>query len=595
MRYRGNEEEYVKILLKYLKGYTLESILGPLFKLFEASLELVVPIVIASIIDNGIAPALSGGDASASRTHAIYMCVLLVVLALVGFAFSVTAQYFAARASVGAVTRLRGSLFSHIQKLSYTELDTLGTSTLITRMTSDTNQVQTGLNLALRLLLRSPLVVFGALIMAFAVAPESDSVIVFTTVIFILIAIVFGIMLVTMPLYKRVQARVDGVLLKTRENLSGARVIRAFCKEEGEIDEFKVRNSALTASQNFVGRISALMNPVTYVIINIAVLWLIEVGAIEVNAGTLTQGQVVALYNYMSQILIELIKMANLIITITKACASASRIQRIFDIRPTIVEGKVCEGIDSAPAIEFSGVSLKYKNASENSISNVSFTVNRGETVGIIGGTGSGKSSLVNLIPRFYDVSEGMVRLSGVDVRDYERNTLLEKIGIVPQRATLFAGSIRENLTIGNKDATDEQIMEAVRAAEALEVVESKGGLDAKIEAGGKNLSGGQRQRLTIARALVKRPEILILDDSSSALDFATEARLRRSTGEFMNGATVVIVSQRASSIMHADKIIVLEDGEAVNIGTHEELLVSSAVYREIYSSQFGKEERAKA
>ena len=579
----------MKTLLKYLKGYTVESILGPLFKLLEATLELIVPLVIASIIDNGITVAKLGGEyLSTGRSHVIYMSLLLVLLGLIGFGFSVVAQYFAAKASVGAVTKLRGSLFKHIQTLSYTEIDSLGTSTLITRMTSDANQVQTGVNLGLRLLLRSPFVVFGAMIMAFVVDP--DSAVTFAVVIPVLIAIVFGIMLISIPLYKKVQSRVDGVLSKTRENLSGVRVIRAFCKEDREIQEFGRKNAALTASQKFVGRISALMNPVTYVIINLAVIWLINIGAIEVNSGNLSQGELIALYNYMSQILIELIKLANLIITITKAVASAERIQKIYDIKSSLVSGAENGVNESEYAVEFSSVSLKYKNSLEPSLSGIDFKVKKGQTVGIIGGTGSGKSSLINLIPRFYDATEGKVLVDGIDVKDYDCEALLSKIAVVMQKAVLFSGTLRENMLYGNEGATDEKIMNAIKIAQAEEVVELKGGLDAKIEAGGKNLSGGQRQRLTIARALVKNPEILILDDSASALDFATEAKLRQAIRESFSDKTVFIVSQRASSIMHADQIIVLEDGEAVNIGTHEELLSSSSVYKEIYSSQFGGE-----
>ena len=573
----------MKRLLHYLKGYTVESILGPLFKLFEATLELIVPLVIAAIIDNGI----SAGD----NGYVVKMCLVLLLLGAVGLAFSVTAQYFAAKAAVGCVSKMRSALFTHIGTLSYPELDRLGTSTMITRMTADTNQVQTGVNLALRLLLRSPFVVFGAMIMAFTI--DFDSAIIFALVIPLLSAVVFGIMLASIPLYKKVQGRLDKVVSKTRENLSGARVIRAFCKEEDEVEEFSKRNDALKSEQSFVGAISALMNPITYVIINLAIIFLIYTGAIRVNSGDLTDGQVIALYNYMSQILVELIKMANLIITITKATASAGRISSVFDIEPSIKDGKYTEGIDCEYAVEFDGASIAYGSASEEALTDVSFKARRGETVGIIGGTGSGKTTLVNLIPRFYDVTAGEVRIDGRSVKDYTRASLTKKISVVPQKAVLFAGSIRENMLWGNESASDEDIMRALKIAQAEKVVEDKGGLDAKIEQGGKNLSGGQRQRLTIARALVGKPEILILDDSASALDFATDAALRAAIRNMDGGATVFIVSQRASSIMYADKIIVLDDGRAVNIGTHEELLAASPVYREIYDSQFDSDSKS--
>lgn len=569
----------MKKLSIYLKDYVKESILGPLFKLFEATLELIVPLVIAAIIDNGIAK---------SDTKYIWgMSLLLMLLGAVGLAFSAVAQYFAAKASVGYVTKLRLALFSHVQSLSYTELDSIGTNTLITRMTSDSNQVQNGLNLALRLLLRSPFVVFGAMIMAFIT--DAKSAVTFAVVIPALSVVVFGIMLVSMPLYKKVQSRLDRVLGKTRENLSGARVIRAFCKEECEINEFEERNNELTGVQKYVGRISALMNPLTYVLINFAILWLMNIGAIQIEAGNLTEGQVIALYNYMSQILIELIKLANLIITITKALASLGRINTVFEIEPSIEEGNCDNGTDSKYAVEFSDVCFTYKNAKEPSLSGLSFKVKKGETVGIIGGTGSGKTSLINLIPRFYDATEGMVLIDGADVRSYTAESLAKRIAVVPQKAVLFEGTIRENMRLGNETATDEEINRALEIAQASTVAEQKGGLDGRIEQGGKNLSGGQRQRLTIARALVKDADILILDDSASALDYATDASLRKAIRSMEGEKTVFIVSQRASSIMHADKIIVLEDGEAVGIGTHDELLSSSPVYREIYDSQFGE------
>ena len=570
----------MKNLFKYINGYKKESVLGPLFKLFEATLELTVPLVIAAIIDNGIA----NGD----KAYTVKMSLLLVLLGAVGLAFSVVAQYFAAKASVGYSTKLRYALFAHIGTLSYTEIDTLGTSTLITRMTSDANQVQTGLNLALRLLLRSPFVVFGAMIMAFTI--DVRSALTFVAVIPALSVVVFGIMLISMPLYKKVQSKLDKVLSKTRENLTGVRVIRAFCREDEEIKEFKERNSDLTSNQKYVGRFSALMNPLTYVLINVAILWLINVGALRVNSGILTQGMVIALYNYMSQILVELIKLANLIITITKALASAARIQTVFEVKSSQENGKNTSGADSEYAVEFSNVTLKYKNSGAPSLTDISFKVKKGDTVGIIGGTGSGKTSLVNLIPRFYDATGGAVFIDGTDVKTFDTEALREKIAVVPQKAVLFTGSIRENMLWGNKAATDEEIMEALDTAQAKEVVTDKGGLDFKIEQGGRNLSGGQRQRLTIARALVKNPEILILDDSASALDFATDAALRTAIRNMAGKRTVFIVSQRASSIMHADKIIVLDDGEAVGLGTHAELLESCPVYQEIYYSQFKKE-----
>ena len=569
----------MKIIFGYLKRYKKESILGPLFKLFEATLELIVPLVIASIIDDGISKGEDG------RSYVIKMCLLLVLLGAVGLAFSVTAQYYAAKASVGAVSKLRYSLFSHLGTLSYTEIDTLGTSTMITRMTSDANQVQTGLNLGLRLLLRSPFVVFGAMIMAFTI--DVKAALTFAAVIPALSIVVYGIMFISMPLYKKTQARLDKVLSKTRENLSGVRVVRAFCREDEEIAEFKRRNEDYTHSQKFVGKISALTNPMTYVLINLAILWLINVGALRVNSGDLTQGEVIALYNYMSQILVELIKLANLIITLTKTVASAGRINSVFCIESSLADGERTEGCGSDIAVEFSSVSLKYKNSAEKSLTDISFTARKGDTVGIIGGTGSGKSTLVNLISRFYDATEGEVLIDGADVKSYRQSTLREKIAVVPQKAVLFSGTIRDNMLWGNESATDEEIMRAVEIAQALDVVDAKGGLDAKIEQGGRNLSGGQKQRLTIARALVKNPEILILDDSASALDFATDARLRAAISKMAGERTVFIVSQRTSSIMHADKIVVLDDGECAGIGTHDELLDSSAVYREIYYSQF--------
>ncbi len=566
----------MKRILSYLKGYRLEAILGPLFKLCEATLELIVPLIIANIIDNGIANSDNG--------YIIKQCLWLLALATIGLIFSITAQYFCARSSVGLVTEMRGALYKHLTTLSYTEIDRLGTSTMITRMTSDANQVQTGVNLALRLLLRSPFVVFGAMIMAGTIDLKTTSI--FGLTILALSIVVFGIMLISMPLYKRVQKRLDGVVTKTRENLSGARVLRAFRKEESEKEKFGFLNNALMKFQMIVGRISALLNPFTYIIINIGIVVLIHTGAIQVSGGELSSGQVVALYNYMSQILVELIKLANLIITITKSVASASRISDIFNMTSSMTDGEINEA-PSSPLIEFNNASLTYFGAQEPSIENISFRAESGETIGIIGGTGSGKTSLINLIPRFYDASEGEILVDGINIKNYKINTIRSLVGIVPQRATLFAGTIRENMQLGNENAKDEDILRALEIAQALDVLGDKGGLDGRIEEGGKNLSGGQKQRLTIARAIVKNPKILILDDSASALDFATDARLRIAIREKTTGMTVFIVSQRASSIMHADKILVLDDGRLDSIGTHEELLASSEIYREIYSSQF--------
>lgn len=570
----------LKKLLVHIKQYRKESLLGPLFKLMEALFELFVPLVIASIIDNGI----SGWD----RAHVIKMCLVLVVLGIIGLCFSITAQYFAAKASVGFSKNLRHELFKHIESLSYSEIDQVGTSTLITRMTSDINQIQTGVNLTLRLLLRSPFVVFGAMIMAFTI--NFKAALIFAVTIPVLSVVVFGIMLWCIPLYKKVQQKLDGVLGKTRENLTGVRVIRAFCKENEEIEEFKNRNGLLCAAQKFVGRISALMNPVTYVIINLAIIVLIHTGALQVNSGEISQGDVVALYNYMSQILVELIKLANLIISLTKCVACGNRVQALFEIKSSLdVKGENPE-VKGDTAVEFRGVSLRYKNAGDDSLTDMNFSVKRGETVGIIGGTGSGKSSLVNMIPRFYDATAGEVLVDGADVKSYTLEELRSKIGIVPQKAVLFRGTIRENMQWGKDDASDAEIMKAAMTAQAADVIESKGGLDFEIEQGGKNLSGGQRQRFTIARALVKNPEILILDDSASALDFATDAALRKAIRSMESNPTVFIVSQRTSSIQHADKIIVMDDGKIAAVGKHEELLKSCPVYNEIYSSQFKKE-----
>lgn len=574
----------MKRLAVYLKAYIKECILGPLFKLLEASFELIVPLIIAAIIDNGIGK----GD----KDYILKMCVILIVLGITGLISAVTAQYFAAKAAVGFATKLKHALFAHIQKLSYSQIDTLGTSTMITRMTSDVNQVQSGVNLVLRLLLRSPFVVFGAMIMAFTIDAKAATT--FIAVIVLLSLVVFGIMMISIPLYKKVQGSLDMVLRSTRENLTGIRVIRAFCKEEEEIKKFRERNEALTNSQMYVGRISALLNPLTYVIVNVCIVVLIYVGAIRVEAGVITQGAVVALYNYMSQILVELIKLANLIVNITKSLASANRIQSVFDdYKPEEVNANHKVVGDFNKAVVFENVSLTYENASEESLSNVTFSAAPGEIVGVIGGTGSGKSTFVNLIPGFYKATKGRVLINGIDVKDYNQEKLREMVAVVPQKAVLFAGSIRENLKWGNENATDEEIQKALVIAQAKEVVDGKEeGLDHMILQGGKNLSGGQRQRLTIARALVKNAPILILDDSSSALDYATDSKLRNALKNMENPPTTFIVSQRASSIQHANQIIVLDDGEVVGMGTHDSLLASCEVYQEIYYSQFTKEEQ---
>ena len=571
----------MKKLLFYLKQYRRESILGPLFKLLEATLELFVPLVVAAVIDRGI----SNNDTA----YIVRMCLVLVALGAVGLAFSVTAQYFAARAATGFVKQVRHALFAHIQQLSYAQLDHVGASTLVTRMTSDVNQVQNGVNLTLRLLLRSPFVVFGAMVMAFTI--DVPSAMIFVVTIPVLSVVVFGIMLACIPLYKKVQQKLDRVLAATRGNLTGVRVLRAFCKEEEEQAAFAARNEELTATQKFVGRISALMNPVTYVIINLAIIALIRTGAIRVEAGLLTQGSVVALYNYMSQILTELIKLANLIINITKSVACGNRIQSVLEIAPDMpVEPQLPAG-DAALEVQLDNAGLTYPGAADAALSGVELRVRPGETVGIIGGTGCGKSTLVQMIPRFYDATEGAVRVEGRDVRAWQPEKLRARIGIVPQKAVLFHGTIRDNLLWGNPNADDEALWAALRTAQAEEVVRGKPeGLDAIVEQGGRNFSGGQRQRLTIARALVRRPAILILDDSASALDFATDAALRRALRELQPTPTIFIVSQRTSSLQHADQILVLDDGRPVGLGRHEELLQSCGVYREIYDSQFKKE-----
>ena len=582
----------MKKLLIYLKGYEKETILAPLFKMLEALFELFVSLVMAAVIDTGIAQR--------DRGYIVRMCLLLIALGVIGLVCSITAQFFAARAATGFSTRLRHALFSHIQSLSYTEMDTVGTSTLITRMTSDINQVQSGVNLVLRLFLRSPFIVFGAMIMAFTV--DATAAWIFVVAIPLLSVVVFGIMLWTMPLYKRVQSALDGVLRLTRENLSGVRVIRAFNKEEEERAHFREQNEKLTGLQKFVGRISGLMNPVTYVIVNGAVVVLLYTGAVRVDAGLLTQGAVVALVNYMSQILVELVKLANLIITVTKAIACGNRIQNVFEVRNSLKPGSYVgndeeSGKAEEHSVEFRHVGLTYAGAGNESLTDITFRAVTGETVGIIGGTGSGKTSLVNLIPRFYDATRGAVLYDGRDVKEYDPEALRQRVGIVPQRAVLFAGTIADNLRWGKQDATEEEMWEALAIAQAREFVEKKeGGLFASVAQGGKNLSGGQRQRLTIARALIRKPEVLILDDSASALDFATDAALRRAIAGMREKPITFIVSQRTSSILHADRILVLDDGEIAGMGTHEQLLKDCPVYQEIYDSQFetGREKEAK-
>ena len=573
----------------YLKDYKLEAVMAPLFKMLEASFELIVPLVMASIIDKGIA--------NSDKPFIFKMCGILIVLALIGLTCSITAQYFSAKAAVGVSTKLRHSLFSHVETLSFAEMDTIGNSTLITRMTSDVNQVQSGVNMLLRLFLRSPFIVFGAMIMAFTV--DVKAALVFVVTIPLLSIVVFGVMALTMPLYKKVQGGLDVVLGHTRENLAGARVIRAFNKEADESAAFEESNNLLTNMQVVVGRLSALTNPLTYIIINSSIIAVIWIGGGQVFDGIITQGEVVALVSYMSQILVELVKLANLIINLTKSFACANRIEEILDTKSSLETAQ--EAFDDTNAawsgderVVFDHVGMTYAGATEESLTDINLHVKAGQTIGIIGGTGSGKSSLVNLIPRFYDVSSGALYVDGKDVRAYDLTRLRDKIGIVMQKAVLFSGSIRENLLWGNPDATEEQLWKALEAAQAVDVVKGKSaGLDEKIEEGGKNLSGGQKQRLTIARAIVKDPDILILDDSASALDFATDARLRAALKNLQGQKTIFIVSQRTSSIQFADQIVVLDDGKAVGIGTHDELLNTCEVYREIYESQFKKEDLA--
>lgn len=562
-----------------MRGYGKECILGPLFKLLEATFELLVPLVVAKIIDIGIA----NGDTG----YIVKMCLVMVALGIVGLASAVTAQYFAAKAAVGFASRLRSALMQKLLGFSYSQIDQIGTSTMVTRMTSDVNQVQNGVNLTLRLLLRSPFVVFGAMVMAFTI--DVEAALVFASVIPVLCIVVFGIMLITMPMYKRVQSRLDGVTSATRQNLTGVRVLRAFRKEGHEIEDFENSTQALTVSQLSAGRISALMNPLTFAMVNIAIVALIQVGALKVDAGLLTQGMVIALYNYMSQILVELIKMANLIITITKAVACGNRLGAVLEMDSNL-DSRGDKFTKILGAVEFRDVAVRYAGASAECLEHISFQVEPGQTIGIIGGTGAGKSTLVNLIPRLYRAGSGQVLIDGVNIDELDSKTLRQNIGVVPQKAVLFRGSIRDNLRWGREDATDDELWQALDIAQAREVVKDKNGeLDAMIEQGGANLSGGQRQRLTIARALVRKPKILILDDSASALDYATDARLRMAIRGMEDPPTTFIVSQRAASVRFADQIIVLEDGAMVGLGTHDELLESCAVYQEIYYSQFPK------
>lgn len=569
-------------LLKYLKKYKIESILAPFFKLIEVAFELIVPLIVSTIIDIGI----ENGD----KVYIIKRCLLLSLFGILGLCSTLVAQYFSAKASVGFATDIRHALFQHIGKLSYSQLDSLGAPTLITRLTGDINQVQTGTNLTLRLVLRSPFVVFGAVIMAFTVDVKSS--LVFVVAVPALAAVVFAIMLVCIPMYRKVQQKLDGLLSKTRENLLGTRVVRAFCKEEEEIADFDAKNSALTEMQTAVGRISAFMNPATFVLINLAIIALIYVGAIRVDSGAISRGAVVALYNYMSQILVELIKLANLIISVTKAIACGNRIQSVLDIEPGTVPGTVTDGNENSEySVEFDKACLSY-NGSEESLHNIDLKIKRGSSIGVIGSTGSGKTSLVNLIPRFYDVTGGCVLVDGVDVRDYDKKALRSKIGVVSQKKALFAGTVRDNIRFGKQDATDEEIWQALETAQAKQMIEDKSGqLDFVLEQEGKNLSGGQRQRMTIARALVRKPEVLILDDAASALDYATGAALNKALRNTDFAPTVITVSQRVAAIRNADTIVVLDEGEIVGMGTNDELLRSCEVYKEIFDSQLEKED----
>ncbi len=578
----------MKKILGYFKPYKWQAALGPLFKLLEATFELLVPFVVAAIVDRGLGARVAGGYPDADKGFILGMCGLLAAFGLFGFLFAVLAQYFSARAATGVCAGVRKDLFCKVQSLSYKDIDKMGEATILTRMTSDVDKLQTGINLFLRLFLRSPFIVFGAMICGLIIDRESFWV--FALTIVVLAIVVYAVMLLCMPLYKKTQAKLDKVLLSTRENLSGARVLRAFCKEEDERKQFDSRNEELTKSSKFVGGIAAITNPLTLVLINLATILLLWTGALRVDSGSLSQGKVIALYNLMSQILIELIKLANLIVTVAKAAASGSRIEGVLQMQPSLQITNTGERRENEPFIVYDKAGLKYNEGADNALSDISFTVERGETVGIIGGTGSGKTTLVNLLPHFYDTTEGEVRCLGKSVREESLQAYLkERIAIVPQKARLFKGSIRENLLWGKADATDEELMQAAEIAQAKEIIEGKGGLDGEIAQGGKNLSGGQKQRLTIARALVKKPEILILDDASSALDYATDSELRRAIRGL--DTTVFILSQRASSVRDADKIIVLDEGRAVGMGTHDELMQACEVYREIYFSQYKAEE----
>ncbi len=569
----------MKKLLRFLSGYKKECVIAPLFKMLEAIFELLVPLIVAQIIDVGVRQGDSG--------YVFRRSLVMILFGVIGLSCTLVAQYFAAKAAVGFGSKTRRALYSHIQSFSYSEIDTIGTDTLLTRLTGDVNQVQNCVNMTIRLLLRSPFIVFGAMIMAFSV--DSKAAVTFAVVIPLLSIIVFGIMLITIPLFKKVQAALDKVLGATRSNLLGVRVVRAFCREQSEKAEFEERNNSLNALSRLAGRISALQSPMTFAVINVAIVALIYIGAIRVDSGDLTQGQVVALYNYMSQILIELIKLANLIVSMTKAVACGNRVQSVFETECSMKNGD--KSLQKIENIEFKNTAFHYPLSKENSLTDISFSAKKGETIGIIGGTGSGKTTLVNLIPRFYDATDGEVLINGENIEHYDINALRRRISVVPQKASLVSGTIRDNLLWGDKSASDSRINEALAVAQALDVVESKeNGLDSEIEAGGKNLSGGQRQRLTIARALVRNPDVLVLDDSLSALDYATDAKLRAALSQMKSPPLTFVITQRASSIVHADKIIVLDDGEAVAQGTHEQLLDNCDIYREIYHTQFEKE-----
>ena len=574
----------MKKIFTYFKPYKWQSLLGPLFKLLEATFELLVPFVIGLLVDKGLGENVGGAYPYADKGYIVKMCLLLAGFGLVGFLFSIIAQYFSAKTATGVSAKVRGELFRKIQSLSYKDVDKVGVSTLLTRMTSDVDKLQSGINLFLRLFLRSPFIVFGAAVMACIIDARSFGI--FAATIVVLAIVVYAVMFLCMPLYKKTQTKLDNVLLSTRENLTGARVLRAFCREDEERKLFDKRNEELTKGRKFVGGIAAITNPLTYVLINLAIIWLLYAGAIRVDGGALSQGSVLALYNLMGQILVEIIKLANLIVTVTKAAACGTRIEAVLQMQPSLHLEENTKTTETDDFIRFENVSMQYTDGAESALEDITFAVKKGETVGIIGGTGSGKSTLVNLIPHFYDVSAGQVLVDGRNVNEKaSQETLRQRIGVVPQKALLFKGTIRENLLWGKPDCSDEELIQAAKIAQAEEVIVGKGGLDAKVEQGGKNFSGGQKQRLTIARALVRKPDILILDDSASALDYATESALRKGIAQL--NTTVFIVSQRASSVRDADKIIVLDDGKAVGIGTHEQLMQDCEVYREIYFSQY--------